>query len=109
MFHTPIFDVIIIDGENRFECAVESINKLKEDGFIILDNSDWLPETSKLLRENDLIEINIDTINQKTYVFGIAHNEDEKKEIIQEAKEIVDLKELVTSILLVSDLSRQKE
>ena len=52
---------------------------------------------------------NIDTINQKTYVFGIAHGEDEKKEIIQEAKQIVDLKELVTSILLVSDLSRQKE
>ena len=52
---------------------------------------------------------NIDTINQKTYVFGIARNEDEKKEIIQEAKQIVDLKELVTSILLVSDLSRQKE
>ena len=52
---------------------------------------------------------NIDTINQKTYVFGIAHTEDEKKEIIQEAKQIVDLKELVTSILMVSDLSRQKE
>jgi len=52
---------------------------------------------------------NIDTIKQKTYVFGIAHNEDEKKEIIQEAKQIVDLKELITSILLVSDLSRQKE
>ena len=52
---------------------------------------------------------NIDTINQKTYVFGIAHNEDEKKEIIQEAKQIVDLKEFVISILLVSDLSRQKE
>ena len=52
---------------------------------------------------------NIDTINQKTYVFGIAFTEDEKKEIIQEAKQIVDLKELVTSILLVSDLSRQKE
>ncbi|MDC0231735.1 BON domain-containing protein [Pelagibacteraceae bacterium] len=52
---------------------------------------------------------NIDTINQKTYVFGIAHTDDEKKEIIQEAKQIVDLKELVTSILLVSDLSRQRE
>ena len=52
---------------------------------------------------------NIDTINQKTYIFGIAHSEDEKKEIVQEAKQIVDLKELVTSILLVSDLSRQKE
>ena len=52
---------------------------------------------------------NIDTINQKTYIFGIAHSEEEKKEIIQEAKQIVDLKELVTSILLVSDLSRQKQ
>ena len=52
---------------------------------------------------------NIDTINQKTYVFEIAHDENEKKEIIQEAKQIVDLKELVTSILMVSDLSRQRE
>ena len=52
---------------------------------------------------------NIDTVNQKTYIFGIAHSEDEKKEIIQEAKQIVDLKELVTSILMVSDLSRQRE
>jgi len=52
---------------------------------------------------------NIDTINKKTYIFGIAYNQDEKKEIIQEAKQIVDLEELVTSILMVSDLSRQKE
>ena len=52
---------------------------------------------------------NIDTINQKTYVFGIAHNKNEKKEIIQEAKQIVDLEEFVTSILMVSDLSRQRE
>ena len=52
---------------------------------------------------------NIDTINQKTYVFGIAHNDNEKKVIIQEAKQIVDLEELVTSILMVSDLSRQRE
>jgi len=52
---------------------------------------------------------NIDTLNQKTYVFGIAHTEEEKKEIIGEAKQIVDLEELVTSILMVSDLSRQRE
>jgi len=52
---------------------------------------------------------NIDTINQRTYVFGIAHTDDEKREIIQEAKQIVDLKELVTSILMVSDLSRKRE
>ena len=52
---------------------------------------------------------NIDTINQKIYVFGIAQDKNEKKEIIQEAKQIVDVKEVVTSILLVADLSRQRE
>jgi len=52
---------------------------------------------------------NIDTVNQITYVFGIANSEEEKKQIIDESKQIVDLKELVTSILMVSDLSRQRE
>ena len=52
---------------------------------------------------------NIDTIDQKTYVFGIAHDDNERKEIVKEAKQIIDLKELVTSILMVSDLSRQRE
>ena len=66
--------------------------------------------TAMILNKNiKAANFNIDTINQKTYVFGIAHTEDEKKEIIQEAKQIVDLKELVASILMVSDLSRQKE
>ena len=67
-------------------------------------------KTALILNKNvKAANFNIDTINQKTYVFGIAHSEDEKKEIIQEAKQIVDLKELVTSILMVSDLSRQRE
>ena len=65
--------------------------------------------TALILNKNvKAANFNIDTINQKTYVFGIAHTEDEKKEIIQEAKQIVDLKEIVTSILMLSDLSRQK-
>jgi len=66
--------------------------------------------TALILNKNvKASNFNIDTVNQKTYVFGIAYTEDEKKEIIQEAKQIVDLKELVTSILMVSDLSRQRE
>ena len=52
---------------------------------------------------------NIDTINQKVYIFGIAHDENEKKEVIEEAKSVGDVREIVTSILLVSDLSRQRE
>jgi len=66
--------------------------------------------TALILNKNvKSANFNIDTVNQKTYVFGIAINESEKKEIIQEAKQIVDLKEIITSILLVSDLSRQRE
>ena len=66
--------------------------------------------TALILNKNvKAANFNIDTINQKTYVFGIAHSKNEKKEIIQEAKQIVDLKELVTSILMVYDLSRQRE
>ena len=66
--------------------------------------------TALILNKNvKAANFNIDTINQKTYVFGIAHTEDEKKEIIQEAKQIVDLKKLVTSIMMISDLSRQRE
>jgi len=66
--------------------------------------------TALILNKNvKSANFNIDTVNQTTYIFGIAHTEDEKREIIQEAKQIVDLEKLVTSILMVSDLSRQKE
>jgi hypothetical protein len=53
------FDVIIIDGSHRYDCAVEAIKKLRNDGFIILDNSDWKELTSKLLRDADLIEVDM--------------------------------------------------
>ena len=66
--------------------------------------------TALILNKNvKSANFNIDTINKKTYVFGIAHSKDEKHEIIQESKQIVDLEELVTSILIVSELSRQRE
>ena len=66
--------------------------------------------TALILNKNvKAANFNIDTVNQKTYVFGIANDENEKKEIIQESKQIVDLKELITSILMVSELSRQRE
>jgi len=81
---------------------------IKETALDILITSQL--RTALILNKNvKASNFNIDTINQKTYVFGIAYTEDEKKEIVQEAKQIVDLKELVTSILMVADLSRQKE
>ena len=51
---------------------------------------------------------NIDTINGKIYIFGISMSQDEKRKVIEEAKEIYGVKEVVTSILLVEELSRNK-
>ena len=52
---------------------------------------------------------NLDTINGKTYIFGIAMTKEEKQEVIDEAKGIYGLKEVVPSIILVQDLSRNKD
>ena len=51
---------------------------------------------------------NIDTYKKKVYVYGIAETEDERREVINEAKEVLDVEEVVASILLIEDLSRQK-
>ena len=51
---------------------------------------------------------NIDTINGKTYIFGIAMTDDEKKEVIKEAQEVYGVKQVIPSIILVEELSRNK-
>tara|TARA_B110000914_G_C15360638_1_gene398343 strand:+ start:56 stop:643 length:588 start_codon:yes stop_codon:yes gene_type:complete len=50
----------------------------------------------------------LETINKKVYIFGIAMNNEEKKEVISEAKKIYDVDEVVPTIYLVSELSRNK-
>ena len=50
----------------------------------------------------------IDTYKKKIYVYGIAHSSDERKEVINEAKEILDVEDVIASIMLVEDLRIQK-
>ena len=50
----------------------------------------------------------LETINKKVYIFGIAMNNEEKKEVISEAKNIYDVDDVVPTIYLVSELSRNK-
>ena len=52
---------------------------------------------------------NIDTYKKKIFIYGIATTSDERKEVINEAKQILDVKEVVASILLVEDLRIQKD
>jgi hypothetical protein len=53
------FDIIIIDGAFRQDCAKEiKENLLLESGIIILDNSDWYAETARFLKDSmDMIQV----------------------------------------------------
>ena len=50
----------------------------------------------------------IDTYKKKIYLYGIALSSEEKKEVLKEAEEILDVEGIISSILLVDDLRIQK-
>ena len=52
------FDIVVIDGNHRPECARMLPEVLKENALVILDNSDWFKRTAKYIREElDLIQV----------------------------------------------------
>ena len=55
------------------------------------------------------VNYNIDTYKKKIYIYGIAKTKDEQKEVIKEAKNILDVETVIASILLVEDLRIQKD
>lgn len=50
------FDVILIDGAERYRSSITALDMLAESGMIILDNAEWYPNCCDLLGEN-LIEM----------------------------------------------------
>ena len=57
--------------------------------------------TSKKIKA---VNYNIDTYKKNIYIYGIAQDEDERAEVINEAKQILDVEDVITSILLIEDL-----
>jgi len=51
----------------------------------------------------------IDTYKKKVYVYGIALTSEEKDLVVSEAKEILDVEDVIASIILVEDLRIQRE
>ena len=51
----------------------------------------------------------IDTYKKKVYVYGIALTSEEKDLVVSEAKEILDVEDVIASIILVEDLRIQKD
>tara|TARA_B100000767_G_scaffold62012_1_gene57877 strand:- start:608 stop:1201 length:594 start_codon:yes stop_codon:yes gene_type:complete len=50
----------------------------------------------------------IDTYKKKIFIYGISLTADERKEVIKEAKEILDVENVIASIILVEELRIQK-
>ena len=50
----------------------------------------------------------LETINKNVYIFGIAMDEEEKKEVMDEANKIYDVDKVIPSIYLATELSRTK-
>ena len=50
----------------------------------------------------------LETVNKNVYIFGIAMDEEEKKEVINEANKIYDVNEVIPSIYLATELSHSK-
>ena len=55
------------------------------------------------------VNYNIDTYKKKIYIYGIAQNNIERDEVIKEAKQILDVEDVITSIFLVDDLRVTKK
>lgn len=52
------FDIIVVDAAaNRYRCARTALTLLKSGGFIVLDNADWYPNTTAMLRGADMIQV----------------------------------------------------
>ena len=60
---------------------------------------------NKIIKSNNYT---LETVNKKIYIFGIALDDKEKKEVINEANEIYDVEAVIPAIYLVSELSRNK-
>ena len=59
-------------------------------------------------KKTKAVNYSIDTYKEKIYIYGIAETSDEREEAINEAKQILDVKDVIASILLVEDLRIQK-
>jgi len=90
-------NAITIKGQSNFKSTAKDI-------FITSQLRSALIFNKKTKARNYTLE----TVNKKIYIFGIAMDESEKKEVINEANKIYDVEEVIPSIYLASELSRTK-
>ncbi len=90
-------NAITIKGQSNFKSTAKDILITSQLRSALIFNK-------KIKSRNYTLE----TINKIIYIFGIAMNDNEKKEVINEANKIYNVKEVIPSIYLVTELSRNK-
>ena len=90
-------NAITIKGQNNFKSTAKDILITSQLRTALIFNK-------KTKARNYTLE----TVNKNVYIFGIAMDEEEKSEVINEANKIYDVKEVIPSIYLATELSRTK-
>ena len=90
-------NAITIKGQSNFKSAAKDILITSQLRTALIFNK-------KTKARNYTLE----TVNKNIYIFGIAMNEEEKKEVMGEANKIYDVEEVIPSIYLATELSRTK-
>lgn len=90
-------NAIRIKGQSNFKSSAQDILITSQLRTALVFN--------KLVKSNNYT---LETINQNIYIFGIASKDEEKKEVIEQAKKIKNMKQVIPVIYLVSELSRNK-
>ena len=90
-------NAIEIKGQSNFKSTAKDILITSQLRGALIFN--------KLVRSGNYT---LETINKTVYIFGIAMNDEEKNEVIAEAKKIYDVNEVIPTVYLVSELSRNK-
>ena len=90
-------NAITIRGESNFKSTAKDI--------LI---SSQLRTALILNRKTKARNYTLETIDKNIYIFGIAMDEEEKKEVIKEANKIYDVEKIIPSIYLAAELSRNK-
>ena len=93
--------------------SVRNDIKIKEEFNLKQSTKDLLItsqlRTAMILNKNiKATNYQIDTYKKKIYIYGIALTDEEKNLVISEAKEILDVEDVIASILLVDNLRIQK-
>ena len=90
-------NTITIKGQNNFKSTAKDILITSQLRSALIFN-----------RNTKARNYTLETINKNIYIFGIAMNEEERKEVINEANKIYDVEEIFPSIYLATELSRNK-